>query len=79
MEFIDFIQKENYELYNKMQTFLSSEFIGQINYYASLYHTTNCTGVLPEPPEDDSDMLFHECPNCNWRCNCNDQPCSCCN
>jgi len=28
---------------------------------------------------DDSDMLFHECPNCNWRCNCTDQPCSCCN
>ena len=23
--------------------------------------------------------LFHECPWCNYRCNCDDQPCSCCN
>jgi hypothetical protein len=29
--------------------------------------------------QDDSDLLFHECPNCNCRCNCTDQPCSCCN
>lgn len=35
--------------------------------------------VMPSLQQDDSDMLFHECPNCNWRCNCNDQPCSCCN
>jgi hypothetical protein len=21
---------------------------------------------------------FHECPNCNMRCNCNDNPCSHC-
>lgn len=26
----------------------------------------------------DNEMLFHECPNCNFRCNCNSQPCSCC-
>lgn len=35
--------------------------------------------VIPSLQQDDSDMLFHECPNCNWMCNCNDQPCSCCN
>lgn len=35
--------------------------------------------VIPSLQQDDSDMLFHECPNCNCRCNCNDQPCSCCN
>lgn len=29
--------------------------------------------------QQDSEMLFHECPNCNIRCNCSDQPCSCCN
>lgn len=29
--------------------------------------------------KDNSDeMCFHECPNCNSRCNCDDQPCSCC-
>lgn len=28
--------------------------------------------------DDDSNMLFHECEYCNWRCNCNNQPCSCC-
>jgi hypothetical protein len=26
----------------------------------------------------DSEMLFHECPNCNIRCNCSSQPCCCC-
>lgn len=26
----------------------------------------------------DNEMLFHECPQCNIRCNCSDQPCSCC-
>jgi hypothetical protein len=20
----------------------------------------------------------HACPQCNWQCTCNDQPCSCC-
>ncbi len=30
-----------------------------------------------EAKEDDSHMLFHECPNCNCRCNCPDTPCSC--
>ena len=35
--------------------------------------------VMPSLQQDDSDMLFHECSNCNFRCNCSDQPCSCCN
>lgn len=26
----------------------------------------------------DSEMLFHECPQCNSRCNCSKQPCECC-
>ena len=26
----------------------------------------------------DSEMLFHECPHCNSRCNCSAQPCCCC-
>lgn len=26
----------------------------------------------------DSEMLFHECPHCNIRCNCSAQPCCCC-
>lgn len=31
-------------------------------------------------PFDNSDAgCFHECPECNNRCNCSDQPCSCCN
>lgn len=30
-----------------------------------------------EAMQEDSDMIFHECPNCNCRCNCNNQPCSC--
>lgn len=29
--------------------------------------------------QQDSEMLFHECSNCNIRCNCSDQRCSCCN
>jgi hypothetical protein len=33
---------------------------------------------LEAKEEDDSHMLFHECPNCNCRCNCTDHPCSCC-
>ena len=28
--------------------------------------------------DDDSNMLFHECSECNWRCNCSDNPCSHC-
>lgn len=32
----------------------------------------------PDHLPDDSDMLFHECPDCNTRCNCSDQPCSHC-
>lgn len=28
--------------------------------------------------EDDSHLLFHECPLCNCRCNCTNTPCSCC-
>lgn len=30
-------------------------------------------------PVTPDDMCFHECPNCNCRCNCLNQPCSCCN
>lgn len=40
-----------------------------------------CHEHLPEdlPVDiDDSHMLFHECPNCSCRCNCTDNPCSCC-
>lgn len=35
--------------------------------------------MLCDSLQQDSEMLFHECPNCNVRCNCSDQPCSCCN
>ena len=34
--------------------------------------------VMPSLQHSD-DMCFHECPNCNSRCNCSSQPCSCCN
>lgn len=27
----------------------------------------------------DDYILYHECPKCNWRCNCSSQPCLCCN
>lgn len=37
-----------------------------------------CTLLNNLKKEDDSKMLFHECPNCNGRCNCSQQPCSCC-
>ncbi len=33
---------------------------------------------LGKKEENDQHMLFHKCPECSWRCNCNDQPCSCC-
>jgi hypothetical protein len=40
-------------------------------------NTTPNKGVNPF---DNSDVgCFHECPECNCRCNCSDQPCSCCN
>jgi len=35
-------------------------------------------GVMPALQHSD-DMCFHECPYCNCRCNCSNQPCSCCN
>ena len=34
--------------------------------------------VMPAFQHSD-DMCFHECPDCNCRCNCSNQPCSCCN
>ena len=35
--------------------------------------------TVVEAFEDNSDdMCYHECPSCGSRCNCNDQPCSCC-
>lgn len=34
--------------------------------------------VMPALQYSD-DMCFHECPECNCRCNCSNQPCSCCN
>ncbi len=34
--------------------------------------------VMPAFQHSD-DMCFHECPYCNCRCNCSNQPCSCCN
>ena len=45
--------------------------LGLMEGYAKYYYEMN-------KPEDDSSMLFHECPNCNSRCNCSRQPCSCC-
>jgi hypothetical protein len=30
-------------------------------------------------PNNLDDKCFHECPDCNSRCNCSNQPCSCCN
>lgn len=35
--------------------------------------------VLSNSLQQDTEMLFHECPKCNCRCNCSAQPCSCCN
>jgi len=47
-----------------------------------VHHCTNCKHIIMESEwnelKDDSDMLFHECPNCNNRCNCVSHPCSCC-
>jgi hypothetical protein len=35
--------------------------------------------TVVEAFEDNSDdMCYHECHSCGSRCNCNDQPCSCC-
>ena len=45
--------------------------LGLMEGYAKYYYEMN-------RPEDDSSMLFHECPNCNCRCNCSSHPCSCC-
>ena len=79
MNFISFLSKEdNTLLYDRLQSCLSDDLLKQLDDYVSLYIASNGTGIMPEPPEDDTDKLFHECPNCNWRCNCNDQPCSCC-
>lgn len=38
----------------------------------------NIPAVMPALQHSD-DMCFHECPDCNCRCNCSNQPCSCCN
>lgn len=36
-------------------------------------------GIALQGEEINADSnCFHECPNCNSRCNCSDQPCSCC-
>jgi hypothetical protein len=45
----------------------------------SIEKLCNIPPVMPTLQQDDNDRLFHECPNCNCRCNCTDQPCSCCN
>ena len=34
--------------------------------------------VVAEFEDNSDDMCYHECPSCGSRCNCNDQPCSCC-
>ncbi len=36
------------------------------------------TGLAAKGAAVDSEMLFHECPHCNSRCNCSSQPCCCC-
>jgi len=35
--------------------------------------------AIKELLDNSDDMCYHECPNCGYRCNCSDQPCSCCN
>lgn len=50
---------------------------GSPNYGYGYAKCFDC-GKLKDHLEDDSDMLFHECENCNMRCNCTDQPCSHC-
>jgi len=39
-----------------------------------------CAIALHEsaPVDGYDEKCYHECPNCNSRCNCNSQPCSCC-
>jgi len=39
------------------------------------WRKANC---IPVENENSDDMCFHECPNCNDRCYCSAQPCSCC-
>jgi len=41
--------------------------------YKKFYFHKKCSD------DAESEKLFHECPNCNNRCNCNNQPCLCCN
>lgn len=44
---------------------------------AELEEWRKANGISVEN-ENSDDMCFHECPNCNDRCYCSAQPCSCC-
>lgn len=71
------------EFTKETKTRFNTEWLAYNDYVAwleqRLIKLLTISPVIPSLQQDDSDMLFHECPNCNWRCNCNDQPCSCCN
>jgi hypothetical protein len=58
-------------------------FIETLNQALRIHDIVGLSEQLPpekitDKEHKDSEMLFHECPECNWRCNCSDQPCSCC-
>lgn len=57
--------------------FLNSKTLDTLNEETVTPHDANT--MLCDSLQQDSEMLFHECPNCNIRCNCSEQPCSCCN
>ena len=47
--------------------------------YANIYHESEVKKLNMLALQHSDDMCFHEYPDCNCRCNCSDQPCSCCN
>ena len=74
-----FINEENVKFNQERDDWM----IEAMEEYAKLYHESevkklNIPAVMPALQHSD-DMCFHECPDCNCRCNCSNQPCSCCN
>ena len=64
---------------DKIWDILEKVRLEQLTVNEGMQQVLDLFAVMPSLQQDDSDMLFHECPNCNCRCNCLDQPCSCCN
>lgn len=66
----------NNDSFVKYYDAMKSEVLSMMEEYANQFKQTQ--PVSTEVEEGSDNMCFHECPDCNNRCNCNNQPCSCC-